>query len=174
VVDPLAMIEPASLVLLVGPPAAGKSTLAAALVAAGVVAPDDVLSTDRYRELITGDATDTGQDRQMWVRLRADLVERMAAGRTTVVDATNVYPRRRARHVRVAHEHGRPVLAICFDVPLPDLLARNRVRDRVVRPAAIIGMAEQMASLDAEVLLAEGIGVVLDADGVRQSIGMLP
>ena len=52
------ILAPGALVLLVGPPAAGKSTLAVSLVAAGEVHPDDVLSTDTYREVPTGDALD--------------------------------------------------------------------------------------------------------------------
>src|SRR4051812_37954701 len=56
-----------ALVLLIGAPGAGKSTLAAALVAAGEVAAEDVLSTDAYREQLSGDALDLTQDRKVWV-----------------------------------------------------------------------------------------------------------
>lgn len=155
------------MVLLVGPPASGKSTLAAAFVAAGWVEPDDVLSSDRYREALTGDASDTSADRRMWVQLRQDLVERMAAGATTVVDATNLFERRRARHIRVAKEHGRPVIAVRFDVPLGELVARNAARARVVPAGALAGMAGEMASsIHDDVLVAEGVDDVVTADAV--------
>ena len=164
------MIVPAgSLVLLVGPPASGKSTLAAALVAAGEVAAEDVLSTDAYREAVTGDPGDTSHDRKVWARLRQDLLGRMVAGRTTVIDATNLFPRRRARHIGVARQHGRPVVAIRFDVAIPELLARNEARTRVVKPGAVVGMAVHMRrEVDVEVLGGEGVDTVLDADQVRR------
>lgn len=166
------MIFPAgSLVLLVGPPASGKSTLAATLVAAGEVAAEDVLSTDAYREAVTGDAGDTSRDRKVWARLRQDLDRRMVAGRTTVVDATNLFPRRRARHISVARQHGRPVVVIRSDVAIPELLARNEARARVVKPGAVVGMAVHMRrEVDSETLLAEGVDTVLDADQVRRSL----
>ncbi len=161
------MFPAGSLVLLVGPPASGKSTLAAALVAAGAVAAEDVLSTDAYREAVTGDAGDTSRDRKVWARLRQDLDRRMVAGRTTVVDATNLFARRRGRHISVARQHGRPVVAIRFDVAIPELLARNQVRARVVKPGALVGMAVYMRrEVDSETLLVEGVDTVLDAEQI--------
>ena len=164
------MIFPAgSLVLLVGPPASGKSTLAAALVAAGKVAAEDVLSADAYREAVMGDAGDTSRDRKVWARLRQELDRRMVAGRTTVVDATKLFPRRRARHISVARQHGRPVVVIRFDVAIPELLARNEARARVVKPGAVVKMAVHMRrEVDSETLLAEGVDTVLDAEQVRR------
>src|SRR5947209_1377930 len=159
-----------ALVLLVGPPAAGKSTLAASLVAAGEVAPDDVLSTDTYRELLTGDALDLTSDRKVWVQVRERLVEKMAAGRTTVVDATNLFPRRRARHIAVAREHGRPVVAVRFDVPAPELLERNERRDRQLRPNVVVTMAVEMEEHANPDALADEVDVVLDAEDVRRQL----
>lgn len=159
-----------SLVLLVGPPASGKSTLAAMLVDAGVVDPGGVLSTDAHREALTGHAADSSADRRMWVLLRRELLERMAAGRTTVVDATNAFPRRRARHIRVAEQHGRPVVAVRFHVGVDELLARDAARSRHVHAAAIVGMAEQLAATRDEDLLAEGVARVVDADHLRAEV----
>lgn len=159
-----------SLVLLVGPPASGKSTLAASLVDAGIVEPGDVLSSDAYRQALTGDARPSGADRRMWVQLRRDLVERMAAGRTTVVDATNLFPRRRARHIRVAEAHGRPVVAVRFHADVDDLLGRNAARSRQVHSAAIVEMAAQDRTTTDDELFAEGVGSVIDADHLRIQI----
>lgn len=159
-----------SLVLLVGPPAAGKSTLAAELVTAGVVEAADVLSSDAYRQALTGDARDTSADRRMWVQLRRDLLERMAAGRTTVVDATNVFARRRARHIRAARAHGRPVVAVRFHVQLDELLARNAARDRRVHDAAVVDMAQQASTVRDDDLAAEGVSAVVDADQLRREL----
>jgi predicted kinase len=159
-----------ALVLLVGAPAAGKSTLAGALVAAGEVEADDVLSTDTYREVLTGDALDLTSDRTVWVQVRERLVDKMAAGRTTVVDATNLFPRRRARHIRVAREHGRSVVAVRFEVPAAELLERNEARDRVLHENVVVTMAVEMEEhSDLETLQAE-VDLVLDADDVRRRL----
>ena len=159
-----------ALVLLVGPPAAGKSTLAAALVAAGEVDADDVLSTDTYREVLTGDALDLTSDRKVWVQVRQRLVDKMAAGRTTVVDATNLFPRRRARHIALAREHGRPVVAIRFTVSAAQLLERNEGRDRVVRPNLVVTMAVEMEEHAGPDALAAEVDVVLDAGDVQRCL----
>lgn len=165
------MILPSgALVLLVGPPAAGKSTLAAALVAAGEVDADDVLSTDTYREVLTGDALDLTSDRKVWVQVRERLVEKMAAGRTTVVDATNLFARRRARHILVAREYGRPVIAVRFEVPAAELLERNETRKWVVRPNIVITMAVEMEEHGGVDALAVEVDVVLDADDVKRRL----
>jgi len=158
-------------VLLVGAPAAGKSTLAAALVAAGEVEADDVLSTDTYREVLTGDALDLTSDRKVWVQVRERLDEKMAAGRTTVVDATNLFPRRRARHIRVARQHGRQVVAIRFYVPAAELLERNEKRKWVVRPNIVVTMAVEMEEHAQPDGLASEVDLVLEAGDVLRRLG---
>jgi len=160
-----------ALVLLVGPPAAGKSTLAAALVAAGEVEPDDVLSTDTYREVLTGDALDLTSDRKVWVQVRERLAEKMAAGRTTVVDATNLFARRRARHIRVARDHGRPVVAIRFEVPAAELLDRNERRERELAENVVVTMAVEMEENAQPDDLAKEVDLVLDAGDVLRDLG---
>lgn len=162
------VFPPGALVLLVGPPAAGKSTLAAALVAAGEVDADDVLSTDTYREVLTGDALDLTSDRKVWVQVRERLVEKMAAGRTTVVDATNLFARRRARHIRVAQEYERPVVAVRFEVPAAQLLERNEQRERVLAENVVVTMAMEMEENAQPDDLASEVDLVLDADEVRR------
>ena len=165
------MIVPAgALVLLVGPPAAGKSTLTAALVAAGEVDADDVLSTDTYREVLTGDALDLTSDRKVWVQVRQRLVQKMVAGRTTLVDATNLFPRRRARHIALAREHGRPVVAIRFEVAAAELLERNEQRQRELRPNVVVTMAMEMEEHAGTDALADEVDIVLDAADVRRRL----
>lgn len=161
------LLPTGSLVLLVGPPGAGKSTFAWELVEHDHVAPEDVLSTDTYRELITGSASDTARDRKVFSAVRAALRERMARGSTTVVDATNLWPARRARYMAVARAAGRPAVAIRFDVPVPELLARNAGRERQVPPGAVVAMARQARQgASADALAAEGFDLVLGAEEV--------
>lgn len=153
-----------SLVLLIGAPGAGKSTFARNLVEAAVLPADGVLSTDEYRRSLTGSPTDLSQERRVFSTLRAELVSRLRRDLTTVVDATNLWPRRRARHLALARAEGRPIVAIRFDVPLDVLLARNAARDRRVPTGAVVVMYRQMASgASREALYEEGFDLVLDA-----------
>ncbi len=169
------LLPPRSLVLLVGPPAAGKTTLAAALVAAGEVRAEDVVGTDPVRESLLGDALDVRHEGRVFAEVRRRLDERLAAGRTTVVDATNLWPRRRARHLRVARAHGRPVVAIRFDVPLDVLVERNAARERRVPVGGLVTMARQLRdAVPPETLRAEGVDVVLDAAEVYARVHTAP
>ena len=74
-----------SLVVLIGAAGAGKSTFAARHFAA-----DEVLSSDRYRALVSGDEANQAATRAAFLRLHRDLEARLADGLLTVVDATSV------------------------------------------------------------------------------------
>lgn len=162
-----ALIPVGALVVLVGAPGAGKTTFAARLVEAGLVDADDVLSADALRQEITGDASDTSRDRKVFARIRTELDDRLRTGRTAVVDATGLWPRRRARHLTVARDSGRPTVAVRFPMPIPELLARNAARHRIVPPGAVVGMARQLeVGATSEHLRAEGFDLVVDADDV--------
>jgi len=121
-----------------------------------------VLATDRERARLTGDAA----DRRLWPLLRLALRERLALGRTTVVDATNVHAAKRGRHVRVAQGLGRPVVAVRFRVDVDELLARNARRRRSVPEGPLREMAAVDAALDDATLLADGVDEVVLAEDV--------
>jgi predicted kinase len=95
------------------------------------------------------------------------LHERLRQGATVVLDTTNLSPKRRSRHMAVAREYGRPVVAVRFDVPVKELLARNHRRRRQVPPGSIVLMSRRLGSdATAAHLLAEGCVAVHDADAV--------
>jgi protein phosphatase len=122
-----------ALVLLVGVAGSGKSTLAARHFPSSVV-----LSSDAFREAVSGDAADQSATDEAFERLRADLELRLAAGGLTVVDATNVQGWARRQLLAAAARHGRPTVAIVLALPLEVSLARNAARgDRVVPTAAV-------------------------------------
>lgn len=132
------LVAPGSLVLLVGAPASGKSALAQALVDGGVVDRHSVVCADEYRELLTGTAGDLGHERRVFRVVRMTLHERLSQGATVVLDATNLSPKRRKRHIAIANEYRRPTVAIRFEVPVKELLARNARRTRQVPPGSIV------------------------------------
>ena len=160
-----------SLVLLVGAPASGKSTLTRALVAAGEIDRHAVVCADDYRELLTGTADDLGHERRVFRVVRMTLHERLRQGATVVLDATNLSASRRRKHILVAHEYRRPVVAVRFDVPVKELLARNSRRRRQVPPGAVVIMSRQLAKgATTEHLLEEGCATVLGADEVLSAL----
>ena len=132
--------EPA-LVVLVGAAGAGKSTLAARLFDAG-----DVLSSDTFRGIVSGDEGDQGATRVAFSILHRELVRRLAARRTTVVDATNVQAYARRQLVRRATAAGIPAVAIVLHLPPALVLVRNATRaGRIVPEEAV---RRQMAELE--------------------------
>ena len=121
------------LVVLVGAAGAGKSTLAARLFAR-----DEVLSSDAQRALLTGDEADQAVTKTAFAILHRQLAQRMAAGRTTVVDATNVTSFARRSLVRRATAAGVPSVAIVLDLAPELVMARNATRlGRIVPEAAV-------------------------------------
>lgn len=149
-----------SLVVLVGAAGAGKTTFAARHFD-----PSEVLSSDGYRALIAGDEADQRATRAAFGRLHLELTRRLAEGRLTVVDATNV--ERAARRALLARSRaaGVTAVAIVLDLPAAVVLARNAARaGRVVDELAVRHHLSQMRStLDGPRagLRAEGFAQVL-------------
>jgi predicted kinase len=146
------------LVVLVGPAGAGKSTFAARHFG-----PDEVLSSDALREAIAGDAADQRASGPAFAELHRSLARRLAAGRTTVVDATSVTTAARGELLRRAQAAGVPAVAIVLDLPDEVAIERNARRDGRVVPEAVVRrqLADLRASLDAGGIDAEGYALVL-------------
>lgn len=130
-----------SLIVLVGAAGAGKSTLAARLVP-----PDAILSSDAFRGMVAGDETDQRVTRAAFSILHRELAKRMAARRTTVVDATNVTAFARRGLVRRASFAEVPAAAIILGLPHSLVLARNATRAGRIVPEAAVG--RQLDDLD--------------------------
>lgn len=152
------------LVVLIGAAGSGKSTLAAR-----VFRPDEVLSSDAYRELVAGDPTDQSATRSAFSLLHRDLARRMARGLTTVVDATNVTAFARRSIVRRAAAHAIPAVAIVLDLPPALVLARNATRaGRSVPEAAVRSQLRDLAaSLRRRALETEGFAAIHHVAGAE-------
>jgi predicted kinase len=120
---PEIVIADPSLVVLVGAAGSGKSTFAARHFA-----PGEIVSSDRFRELIAGDAADQRATRPAFGRLHRELTRRLAAGLLTVVDATSIEPAARRALLRRARTAGVPATAIVLDLPEAVVLARSAGR----------------------------------------------
>lgn len=155
--SPTLVLPDPSLVLLVGVAGAGKSTVAGRHFAAS-----DVLSSDALRAAISGDPADQRASGVAFSILHRELGMRLAVGRLTVVDATNVRAQNRRPLLAIAAQAGTPVAAIVLDLPRTVVLARNAARDRVVGEDVIdrqLGWLRE--TLDGDQLRAEGIDPIL-------------
>jgi protein phosphatase len=112
-----------SLVVLVGASGAGKSTFAARHFA-----PTQVLSSDFCRGLVADDENDQSASADAFDVLHHIAGRRLAAGRITVVDATNVQREARASLVALAREHHVLPVAVVLDLPEAVCVARNAER----------------------------------------------
>lgn len=112
-----------SLVALVGISGSGKSTFARRLFA-----PTQVLSSDAFRAMVADDENDQSASTAAFEALHFVAGKRLAAGRLTVVDATNVQEYARAGLVAVAREHDVLPVAIVLDVPEEECWSRTQAR----------------------------------------------
>ncbi len=129
-----------SLVVLVGVSGSGKSTFAA-----DHFAPTEVLSSDFCRGLVADDENDQSATGDAFDVLHFIAGKRLAAGRLTVIDATNVQPEARKALIRLARDHDVLPVAIVLDVPERVCLERNASRaDRQFGPHVIRRQRDQL------------------------------
>jgi protein phosphatase len=148
-----------SLVVLVGAAGAGKSTFAARHFN-----PDDVLSSDALRALVSGDEADQRATRRAFGILHRELARRLAAGRLTVVDATSVLAHARHALLRRSRQAGVPAVALVLDLPAEVVLRRNVNRvGRSVDPTVVEHQLSLLrVALDDGRLRSEGFDAVVE------------
>lgn len=101
-------------IILIGLPGAGKSTFARA--------------TFPSHEYISKDAFPPGA-RNKQARQDAALRAALAAGRSALVDNTNVTAADRAAIMTIAREYGARIVGYYLDVPVREAVARNERRE---------------------------------------------
>src|ERR1051325_7059918 len=129
-----------ALVVLIGPSGCGKSTFARKHFKA-----TEVLSSDYCRGLVSDDENCQAATKDAFDVLHFIARKRLAAGKLTVVDATNVQPESRKPFVEIAREfHCLPV-AIVLDLPERVAHDRKKMRaDRDFGPHVIRQQAQQL------------------------------
>ncbi len=124
--------------ITVGLPGSGKSTWLQILGA-------QAISSDEIRRLLADDVTDQTIHQQVFETVRHLVRQRLVIGKPeTYVDATHLTPVERAPYFAVAQEFDAEVIALWFDVPLAECLARNAARDRKVPEPALREMAAKL------------------------------
>ncbi|MFD9544194.1 polynucleotide kinase-phosphatase [Streptomyces sp. NPDC060022] len=123
-----------SLVVLIGASGSGKSTFARKHFK-----PTEIVSSDFCRGLVADDENDQSASRDAFDVLHYIAGKRLAAGRLTVVDATNVQAESRKQLVQLAREHDVLPIAVVLDLPEEVCLARNAKRpDRADMPRHVV------------------------------------
>ena len=129
-----------SLVLLIGPSGSGKSTFASKHFK-----PTEVLSSDFCRGLVSDDETDQTATNDAFEVLRFIAAKRLAAGKLTVIDATNVQGDARKPLLALAREYHYLTVAIVFNMSAKLCQARNAARpNRDLKPHVIRQQHQQL------------------------------
>ncbi len=129
-----------SLVVLIGVTGSGKSTFGRAHFL-----PTEVISSDFCRALVADDENDQAATPDAFAVLDFIAGKRLAAGRLTVVDATNVQPEARKKLVALAREHDVLPVAIVLDLPERLCADRNASRpDRQFGPHVLRRQRDQL------------------------------
>ena len=106
-----------SLVVLIGPSGRARARLRKHFL------PTEVLSSDDCRGLVSDDENNQAATNDAFQMLHFIAAKRLAAGRLTVIDATNVQPEARQPLVELARQYHTLPVAIVLN--LPETCARN-------------------------------------------------
>ncbi|MFE7139448.1 AAA family ATPase [Streptomyces sp. NPDC057644] len=170
---------PAGLVVLVGPPASGKTSFVRALVERRQIDAEAVVSSDEIRADLFGapcepapPASDSdAADARIFEERDRRIAARLAAGRSVIAESTNVTPQARARLIAIARHFGAPVTMLRFDPHVTDLLQQYTERGRADMTAADVRSYAAVMSRDAgaDRLRSEGADAVHEVPGRRQA-----
>ena len=153
-----------SLVVLVGTTGSGKSSFAARHFL-----PTQVVSSDACRGLVADDPNDQSASADAFDVLHYIAGKRLAAGRLTVVDATNVQPESRKQLIRLAREYDVLPVAIVLDVPQHVCAERNAARaDRADMGAHVIPRQQRELRRSLKSLEREGFRKVHQLRGTAE------
>ena len=112
-----------SLIVLIGASGAGKSTFARQHFKS-----TEILSSDYFRGLVSDDENDQEATKDAFDVLHYIAAKRLAAGKLTVIDATNVQPESRKSLLNLAKQYHCFAVAIVFDLPESVCHERNQQR----------------------------------------------
>jgi predicted kinase len=129
-----------SLVVLIGPSGSGKSTFARKHFL-----PTEVVSSDACRAMVSDDENNQAVTPEAFALLHYVTGQRLALGRLTVIDATNVQPEARAPLVALAREYHCLPVAVVMNLPENVCQERNSSRpDRSFGPHVIRNQRSQL------------------------------
>ncbi|MEU6106383.1 AAA family ATPase [Streptomyces flaveolus] len=167
---------PVGLVVLVGPPASGKTSFVRALIARRQIDAEAVVSSDEIRAELFGvppaEVDSEAMDARVFEERDRRIVARLAAGRTAVAESTNVTSQARARLLTIAGRFDARVTMLRFTPDITDLLQQHGERGRPDVTAADVRAyaATMMRDASTDQLRSEGAAAVHDVPGRRQGV----
>jgi predicted kinase len=167
---------PAGLIVLVGPPASGKTSFVRALIARRQIDTETVVSSDDIRAELFGvpaaEADFGAVDARVFEERDRRIAARLAAGRSAIAESTNVTLQARARLLTIARRFNAPVTMLRFTSDVTDLLQQHSERQRPDVTATDVRAyaAIMMRDASADQLRGEGAAAVHDVPGRRQGV----
>jgi len=159
------------LILLIGLPGSGKSSLAKQLLAEDP--RRQLISTDVIRSQLFGDEAIQGPWLLIWRSVELQFQQAVVqisrgAASVAIYDATNAQRRHRREVIAFARATGfTHITGLWLDTPVWLCLTRNKKRDRRVPEEAIFRMHRQLR--DAPPTLPEGLDHLIRYTGIRES-----
>jgi predicted kinase len=142
------------LILLIGLPGSGKSSLAQQLVAE--CPQHRLIATDAIREQLFGDEAIQGSWLLVWSEVQRQLSQAGEEKRQAIFDATNAARKHRREAIATSRDRGfTHITGLWLDTPVQECLERNRLRLRQVPEEVILQMHRQL--VDAPPTLADGL-----------------
>ncbi|MGD1808793.1 AAA family ATPase [Dapis sp. BLCC M126] len=131
------------LIILIGLPASGKSTIARKIVSR---CPHcQLISTDAIRAQLFGDEAIQGLWLRVWQEVEQKFHQAVSQTSLAIYDATNTQRRRRRELIDVARETGFSYISgLWLDKSLELCLQRNKQRQRQVPEEVIMKMSRQL------------------------------
>jgi len=131
------------LIILIGLPASGKSTLAKKIVTK--YPQCQLISTDAIRAQLFGDEAIQGPWLQVWQQVQQQFHKAVSQKYVAIYDATNAQRRGRRQVIDLARETGfSHITGLWLDKSLKLCLERNKVRQRHVPEEVIMKMYRQL------------------------------
>jgi predicted kinase len=156
------------LILLIGLPGSGKSTVAARLLQK---APRRLISTDAIRRQFFGDEGIQGPWLKIWHEVEKQFqqtVQQIEAGtvREAIYDATNVARKQRREAIALARSSGFTyITGLWLNTPFWICLERNQQRDRHVSEPVVLDMYRSL--MGAPPSLEEGLDKLIEVKGIQ-------
>ena len=118
-----------ALIILVGPPASGKSTWGKTFAAQNGVT---YVSTDAIRAEIGSGEADQTVSAAAFNLARRRISNALSQGKNAMIDATNVNRKSRKDWVKIGRENNSYLIAVAFEVSRNELYRRDAQRNRHV------------------------------------------
>lgn len=153
-----------ALVMMLGPAGSGKSTFAVKHFK-----PSEIVSSDQCRWMVSDDMMNQDCNHYAFILFHQWISCRLALGRRTVADATNVTKRARNTLREIANRFKVPVVLIYMATSEKETFRRNRERDRHVPEHVVEKHLSQMRQALSEIE-SEGYHAIYSVETDREYV----